>query len=61
MGTKEVPLLSNTLLLDAEVGAINCHQTIVFNVIDETALEVYLWFFRQRSMQRGETMAERMQ
>jgi hypothetical protein len=44
MGTEEVPLSYNTLLLDAEVGAINCHKTIISNVIVKTALKVDLWF-----------------
>ncbi len=44
VGTKEVPLPCCTLLLDAEVGAIDCHQTIVANVVDEMALKNNLWF-----------------
>ncbi len=38
-GTKEVPLTCCTLLLDAEVGAIDCHQTIVADVVNETDLK----------------------
>ncbi len=45
VGTKEVPLPCCTLLLDAEIGAIACHQTFVANIIYETALEVFLWIF----------------
>ncbi len=44
VGTKEVPLPCCTLLLDTEVGAIDYHQTIVANIIDETALKNNLWF-----------------
>jgi hypothetical protein len=39
VGTKEVPLPCRTLLLDAEVGAVDCHQTIIANIGDETALK----------------------
>jgi hypothetical protein len=44
VGTKEVPLPCHTLLLDVEVGAIDCHQTIFVNVVDKTALKNDLWF-----------------
>jgi hypothetical protein len=43
-GTKEVPLPCRTFLLDAEVGAIDCHQTIIANVVNETTLKNDLWF-----------------
>jgi hypothetical protein len=39
VGTKEVPLPCCTLLLDAEVSAVHCHQTIVANVVFEMALK----------------------
>ena len=42
VGTKGVPLLGNSLLLDSEVGSIDCHETIVQLVVDEMALEVDL-------------------
>ncbi len=42
VGTEGVPLLGNPLLLDAEVGAVNCHKTIIQLVIDETAVEINL-------------------
>ncbi len=45
VGTKEVPLPCCTLLLDVEVGAIDCHQTIVANVVYKTALKNDLWFW----------------
>jgi hypothetical protein len=45
VGTKEVPLPCCILLLDAEVGAVNCHQTIVANVVFEMALKHNLWFW----------------
>jgi hypothetical protein len=48
VGTKEVPLPCHTLLLDAEVGVIDCHQTIIANVVDETALKNDLWFGLRR-------------
>ncbi len=41
-GAEEVPLPCNTLLLDAEVGAVDSHQTIFSSVVDETALKVNL-------------------
>ena len=44
VGTKEVPLPCDTLLLDAEVGAIDHHQTIVSGIVDKTALVVYHGF-----------------
>ena len=56
VGTKEVPLLSNTLLLDAEVGAINCHKAIIAYVIDKMALKDDLLLGEQRwTMRQGET------
>jgi hypothetical protein len=58
MGTEEVPLPCRTLLLDAEAGAVNCHQhqTNVANAVDELALKNDLWFGARRwTMQRGET------
>jgi hypothetical protein len=42
VGTEGVPLLGNPLLLDVEVTAVDCHQTIIQLVVDETALEVDL-------------------
>ncbi len=44
MGTEKVPVPCCTLLLDAEVGAIDCNQTIIANVVDEMALKNNLWF-----------------
>ncbi len=44
MGTKGVLLLGNPLLLDAEAGTVDCHETIIMLVADEMALEVDLWF-----------------
>ena len=53
VGTKGVPLHGDPLLLDAEVGAVDCHETIVQLVVDKTALEVDLWFReRATTMQR---------
>ncbi len=40
VGTEGVPLLGNPLLLDAEVGAVDCHKKIIQLVIDETAVEI---------------------
>jgi hypothetical protein len=40
---EEVPLPCHTFLLDAEVGAIDCNQTIVADIVDETALKNNLW------------------
>ncbi len=37
-----IPPLGDPLLLNAEVGPVDRHQTIVQLVVDETALEVYL-------------------
>ncbi len=55
VGTEEVPLPCDTLLLDVEVGAINCHKTIVSNVIVEMALKIYLLFcVRQQMMQQSD-------
>jgi hypothetical protein len=52
VGTKGVPLLGNPLLLDVEVTAVDCHQTIITNIVDETALKNNLWFCaRQLTMQ----------
>jgi hypothetical protein len=48
VGTKEVPLHCRTLLLDAEVGAVDCHQEIVANVVDKKALKNDLWFGARR-------------
>ncbi len=42
VGTEGVPLLGDPLLLDAEVGAIDCHKTIIQLVIDKTAVEINL-------------------
>ncbi len=53
VGTKGVPLLGDPLLLDAEVGAINCHETIVQLVVDEMALEIDLWFCERATTTRG--------
>ena len=44
VGTKDAPLLGDPLLLDVEVCAVSRHETIVQLVLDETALEAYLWF-----------------
>ena len=53
MGAEDVPLLGGPLLLDAEVGAVDCHETIVQLVVDKTALEIDLWFReRATTMQR---------
>ena len=38
VGTEGVPLLRDPLLLDAKVGAVDCHETIVHLVIDERIL-----------------------
>ena len=53
METKGVPLLGDPLLLDAEVGAVNRHETIVQLVADKMALEVDLWFRERATMARG--------
>jgi hypothetical protein len=42
VGTEGVPLLGDPLLLDAEVGAVDCHKTIIQLVIDETAVKINL-------------------
>jgi hypothetical protein len=42
VGTEGVPLLGDPLLLDAEVGAIDCHKTIIQLVIDKTTVEINL-------------------
>ncbi len=42
VGTKGVPPLGNVLQLDAEVGPVDCHETIVQLIVDETAVEVNL-------------------
>ncbi len=56
MGGKEVALLCHTHLLDAGIGAIDCHQAIVAYVIDKIALKNSLWFgVRRRTMGQGET------
>jgi hypothetical protein len=44
VGTEEVPLLCDPLLLDTKVCPVDCHQTVISDVIDETALKVDLWF-----------------
>jgi hypothetical protein len=60
VGTKEVPIPCHTLLLDAEGGAVDCHQTIIAEVVDETALKNNLWFgVRQWAMQQGKTMTSK--
>jgi hypothetical protein len=57
VGAKKVSLPCRTLLLDAEVGAVDCHQTILADIVDETALKNNLWFgVRRWTMQQGETM-----
>ncbi len=33
VGTEEVPLLCNPLLLDTVVGTVDCHQTIILHVV----------------------------
>jgi len=53
VGAEGVPLLGGPLLLDAEVGAIDCHETIVQLVVDKTALEIDLWFRERATMMRG--------
>jgi hypothetical protein len=56
---KVVALLCRTLLLDAEVGAINSHEAIIAYVVDETALKDNLWFGEQQCMMRqGEMMMD---
>ncbi len=56
-GNQRGPLPCRNLLLDVEVGAVDRHQTIVANVVDETALKNNLWFsLRWWTMQQGETM-----
>ena len=42
VGTEGVPPPGNPLLLDAAVGPVDCHETIVKLVVDETAVEVDL-------------------
>ena len=44
VGTKEVPLLCNPLLLDTVVGTVDHHQTIILHVVFETAFENNLRF-----------------
>ncbi len=44
VGAKEVPLLCNPLLLDAVVGTVDCHQTIISLVVFETAFKHNLRF-----------------
>jgi hypothetical protein len=44
VGTKEVPLPCRTLLLDVEIGALDCHQAIIANVVDEMDLKNNLLF-----------------
>ena len=39
VGTEEVPLLRDPLLLDTVVGTVDRHQTIVLHVVFETAFE----------------------
>jgi hypothetical protein len=53
VGPKCVPPLGDPLLLDAEVGPIDRHQTIVQLVVDETAVEVDLWFCERATTTRG--------
>ena len=48
-----VPLLGGPLLLDAEVGAVDCHETIVQLVVDKTALEIDLWFHERATTMQG--------
>ncbi len=56
VGGKVVALLCRTLLLDAEVGAINCHKAIIAYVIDKMALKDDLLLGEQRwTMRQGET------
>ncbi len=52
-GTEGVPFLGNSLLLDPEVGSVDCHETIVKLIVDETALEVNLWFRERATKMRG--------
>jgi hypothetical protein len=42
VGTKGIPLLGDPLLLDAEVGAVDCHKTIIQLVISKTVVEINL-------------------
>ena len=44
VGTEEVPLLCDPLLLDTVVGTVDCHQTIVLLFVFEMALENKLQF-----------------
>ena len=44
VGTEEVPLLCNPLLLDTVVGTVDRHQTIVLLVVFETAFKHNLRF-----------------
>ena len=44
VGTEEVSLLRNPLLLDTVVGTVDHHQTIVLHVVFETAFENNLRF-----------------
>jgi hypothetical protein len=53
VGTEGVPFLGDSLLLDSEVGSVDCHETIVKLVFDETALEVNLWFRERATTMRG--------
>ena len=53
VGTEGVPLLGGPLLLDAEVGAVDCHETIVQLVVDKTALEIDLWFRERATTMQG--------
>ncbi len=42
VGTEGVPPLGDPLLLDVEVGPVDCHETIVQLVIYETAVKIDL-------------------
>ena len=44
VGTKKAPLLCNPLLLDTEVGSVNCHEAIVSVIMFKMAFEHDLYF-----------------